>query len=100
MRHPSAVRHRGHTANVRGSRFRSCLRDIKVFAEALRDSQIMWMAKLKNPSEANELFEKLSVQYPNHLPLIQAQLKRLCDTKVILQNFAVTFEKTTESRVS
>uniref|UniRef100_F1KRN9 Tripeptidyl-peptidase 2 n=1 Tax=Ascaris suum TaxID=6253 RepID=F1KRN9_ASCSU len=54
---------------------------LQAMNEALRDSQIMWMAKLKNPSEANELFEKLSVQYPNHLPLIQAQLKRLCDTK-------------------
>uniref|UniRef100_A0A915CJZ7 Tripeptidyl-peptidase 2 n=1 Tax=Parascaris univalens TaxID=6257 RepID=A0A915CJZ7_PARUN len=36
---------------------------------------------LQAMNEADELFEKLSVQYPNHLPLIQAQLKRLCDSK-------------------
>uniref|UniRef100_A0A915CK82 Tripeptidyl-peptidase 2 n=1 Tax=Parascaris univalens TaxID=6257 RepID=A0A915CK82_PARUN len=59
----------------------SAANTLQAMNEALRDSQIMWMAKLKNPSEADELFEKLSVQYPNHLPLIQAQLKRLCDSK-------------------
>ncbi|VDK58046.1 unnamed protein product [Anisakis simplex] len=50
--------------------------------DSLRDAQIAWLSKLKNPSEADELFEKLIAQYPNHLPLMQAQLKRLGDKKV------------------
>ncbi|VDM41821.1 unnamed protein product [Toxocara canis] len=49
--------------------------------ESLRDAQIVWLTRLKNCSEADDLFDKLLAQYPNHLPLMQAQLKRLCDLK-------------------
>ncbi|WKY15571.1 hypothetical protein Q1695_000781 [Nippostrongylus brasiliensis] len=49
--------------------------------DSIRDVQISWLTKLKDPATADSLYSSLITQYPNHLPLLLAKLKTLTDKK-------------------
>lgn len=50
--------------------------------EALRDSQISMLAKITDKKVADEIVAKLKVDFPEHLPLLLEQLKRVAEEKV------------------
>nr|CDJ92294.1 Peptidase S8 S53 domain containing protein [Haemonchus contortus] len=49
--------------------------------EAIRDAQISWLTKLKDPLAVHRLYSDLIAMYPDHLPLMLTKLKILADKK-------------------
>ncbi|KAJ1353154.1 hypothetical protein KIN20_009723 [Parelaphostrongylus tenuis] len=49
--------------------------------EAIRDTQISWLTKLKDPVAVDRLYTELITKYPTHLPLLLTKLRILADKK-------------------
>ncbi|KAK6033900.1 hypothetical protein COOONC_28594 [Cooperia oncophora] len=49
--------------------------------KAIRDAQISWLTKLKDPLAVHRLYSELISMYPDHLPLLLTKLKILADKK-------------------
>ncbi|KJH43199.1 peptidase, S8/S53 family [Dictyocaulus viviparus] len=49
--------------------------------ENIRDIQISWLVKLKDPIAVDRLYTELISKYPTHLPLLLTKLKLLTDKK-------------------
>ncbi|VDM82340.1 unnamed protein product [Strongylus vulgaris] len=50
---------------------------------AIRDTQIAWLLKLKDPVAVDRLYSELIAKYPTHLPLLLTKMKLLVDKKVL-----------------
>uniref|UniRef100_A0A1I7X9W2 Uncharacterized protein n=1 Tax=Heterorhabditis bacteriophora TaxID=37862 RepID=A0A1I7X9W2_HETBA len=57
------------------------LADKSEMSDALRDVQISWLEKLKDPVVANHLYSELILKYPTHLPLLLTKLRMLSEKK-------------------
>ncbi|KAK6759539.1 hypothetical protein RB195_021242 [Necator americanus] len=53
----------------------------KEMNEAIRDTQISWLPKLKDPVAVDRLYSELIVKHPTHLPLLLTKMKLLVDKK-------------------
>lgn len=51
--------------------------------EAIRDLEIKYLSKITDNKQANELFKKLNTEFPNHLPLLVAQVERLSSIRSV-----------------
>uniref|UniRef100_A0A0K0D510 TPPII domain-containing protein n=1 Tax=Angiostrongylus cantonensis TaxID=6313 RepID=A0A0K0D510_ANGCA len=49
--------------------------------ESIRDAQISWLTKLKDPLAVDRLYTELISKYPTHLPLLLTKLRLLTDKK-------------------
>lgn len=45
--------------------------------DSMRDLKINWLEKLKDETEATQLYTELLQQHPNHLPLLTVRMKQL-----------------------
>lgn len=57
--------------------------NILIVTEALRDFYVQWLGKLQDVVDANDLYGHLIAENPKNLRIMQAQLKRLSDNKVL-----------------
>lgn len=64
---------------------------IAVVTEALRDFYIQWLGKLQDVVDANELYGRLIAENAKNLRIMQAQLKRLFDHKVLFLFFVYKY---------
>ena len=55
----------------------------KELKEAIRDLEIKYLSKITDNQQANELFRKLNTEFPNHLPLLVAQVERISSLKSV-----------------
>ncbi|KHJ99609.1 hypothetical protein OESDEN_00380 [Oesophagostomum dentatum] len=53
----------------------------KDMEDAIRDTQISWLTKLKDPVAVDRLYSELIAKYPTHLPLLLTKMKLLVDKK-------------------
>lgn len=54
---------------------------IKELKESIRDLEIKYLSKITEDKLANELFTRLNSEFPEHLPLLQAQVDRIVASK-------------------
>ncbi|EYB87393.1 hypothetical protein Y032_0263g583 [Ancylostoma ceylanicum] len=55
--------------------------DEKDMNDAIRDTQISWLPKLKDPVAVERLYSELIAKHPTHLPLLLMKMKLLVDKK-------------------
>ncbi len=47
-------------------------------SESMRDLKISWLSKL-TLEESNKLYDEMADEFPDHLPMYQARLKKLTE---------------------
>ncbi|KAE9552976.1 hypothetical protein FO519_003813 [Halicephalobus sp. NKZ332] len=66
--------------------------------EAIRDLEIKYLAKITDKKQANDLFSKLNSEFPDHLPLLVAQVERISSMKFVdLQELSRAVEMVLET---